>query len=107
MIELILLFFMCRHNSRLAKERGLSSGKWMLITVVLFFIFESIGLGLAMTHKNMVPPKNYSEAEKVAQEIAKYPEINLFALFVGVGGFLLVRYFIERKPVLKKDEPSV
>jgi hypothetical protein len=107
MIELILLFFMCRHNSRLAKERGLSSRKWILITIVLFFLFETVGLGLGMVHKNIIPPKNYSDAEAFTREIAKYPGITLFALFVGVGGFLLVRYYLERRPAVKKDEPPI
>jgi hypothetical protein len=98
MIELILLFFMCRHTGRLAAAKGLSPLTWRIFTVIAFFLFEIIGLGLAMAQKNITPPKTLQEAQQVAVD---HPGLSFFAMFVGAGGYLLIRAWLERKTPIK------
>jgi len=88
MIDLILLFFLARHISRIALAKGLKRGPWIVFTIIAWMIAELFGLAFAV---NMFGIKNF---------IA----INLFAIFCGLGGYLLVHAFIQKTPARKDDE---
>ncbi|MCP9753014.1 hypothetical protein [Ferruginibacter sp. HRS2-29] len=88
MIDLILLFFLARHIGRIAVAKGLKRGTWIIFTVVAWMLAEFFGMAFAI---NMFGTKNL---------IA----INLFAVFCGLGGYLLVHATLQKTPARTDDE---
>lgn len=88
MIDLILLFFLSRHIGRTALQKGLKRGPWIVFTIIAWMIAEFFGLAFAV---NMFGTQNL---------IA----VNLFAVFCGLGGYLLVHAFLQKTPARMDDE---
>ena len=94
MFEIIILFFACRYIGKLALRKGLSPIKWKLITILMFFIFAMIGMNISMY--NLGNPK--IETMQQSFDLFKnHPEVIFINLFVAFGGYLLVRFYLERK----------
>ena len=94
MFEIIILFFACRYIGKLALKKGVSPTKWKLITILSFFIFAMIGMNISMYNLS------YPKIETMQQSIElfkNHPEFIFINLFIGFGGFLLVRFYLERK----------
>jgi len=94
MPEIIILFFACRYIGKLALRKGLSPIKWKLITILLFLIFEMIGMNISMY--NLGNPKIETMQESI-ELFTIHPEIIFINLYVGFGGYLLVRFYLEKK----------
>jgi hypothetical protein len=94
MPEIIILFFACRYIGKLALRKGLSPIKWKLITILLFFIFEMIGMNISMY--TLGNPKIETMQQSI-ELFTNHPEFIFINLFVAFGGFLLVRFYLERK----------
>jgi hypothetical protein len=94
MPEIIILFFACRYIGKLALRKGLSPIKWKLITILLFLIFEMIGMNISMY--NLGNPKIETMQESI-ELFTNHPEIIFINLYVGFGGYLLVRFYLEKK----------
>lgn len=89
-IEILALIFLCKRNGELALQKGLKSRSWKLYTIAAWIVAEFFGfiLGLIMFGQS---------------DIKKMSQINVFqvsvvALFCAYGGYLFVRYNLEKKP---------
>lgn len=82
MIEIIALFFLCRKNGNLAKQKGLNHRVWWLNTICAWIVAEMIGvfLGLALFGQDNIPG------------------LMALALVSAFGGYLLVKAILEKKP---------
>jgi len=94
MPEIIILFFACRYIGKLALRKGVSPIKWKLITILMFLIFEMIGMNISMY--NLGNPKIETMQQSV-EFLKEHLNVIFINLFVGFGGYLLVRFFLERK----------
>jgi hypothetical protein len=90
MLEIIALIFLCRKNGELALQKGLRSRNWKLYTVVAWIVAELFGgiLGLMMFGQ--------SDLKKMSQ--MNLFQVSLVAIFCAFGGYLFVRYNLEKKP---------
>lgn len=80
MIEIILLFFLTRNIGVLAERKGQPPGRWKLYTVLAWFLFEIGGAIVSYT---------------IVQDLM----LNvIFGLVAAFGGFLLIKYRLERLP---------
>ncbi len=93
-MDLIILFFLCRKIGRIAREKDLKAFKWQLFTILSWFIFEGIGLVVALEWLGYQQIKTTNE---MIAAVTRNPGITFFSLFCGYGGYLLVRYILEKK----------
>jgi hypothetical protein len=93
-MDLIILFFLCRRIGSLAREKGLKAFKWQLFTILSWFILEGIGLMVAL---EWLGYQQIKTANEMIAAVTRNPGITFFSLFCGYGGYLLVRYILEKK----------
>lgn len=98
MLEILLLFFLCRKIGKIARERGLKPFRWQAYTVLAFFLMEGIGLNLALSWLEVGELKSM---EQITQFMMQHPGVFLFSLFTAFGGYLLVRMILEKRPEVK------
>lgn len=88
MLEILALIFLCKKNGALATKKGLKPGTWKLYTVLAWFVGEIAGVLFALA--------TFAEQNLVVAV--------LVGLMSAVGGYLLVRYILEKKPDAIEDE---
>lgn len=91
MIELILLFLLTKNIGVLAERKGEQPGKWKVITVLSWIACEIIGLMLGLM---LLGQRNLLG-------------LMFFGLFSAFGGYLLVRYVLEKKPDATNDIDNI
>lgn len=87
MLEIIVLIFLSKKIGALAIKKGLKPGNWKATMVIAWLGFEILGaiLGIVLLGEN------------------RTIEVMLIALCGGFGGFLLVKYILEKKPDIQDD----
>ncbi len=93
LIEIIALIFLCKKNGELAIQKGLKSKTWKIYTVVAWILAEFIGCIFAVLL--FIEPGQLNMKEIAQSNIAA---ISLVSLFAAFGGYLFVRYTLEKKP---------
>jgi hypothetical protein len=93
MIEIALCIFLTYKNGQLAKQKGESTRKWVLISVLAFIMAQTLATLIAVFLSYTGP----MDSEAIRKFIFSSPARLLLISVVGFGGILLVRYFIERK----------
>lgn len=115
MFEIVLLGYLAFRNGVRARQKGLNTMLWGGLTVLSFFFAQAIGIMVVMMNFmsgaiNMQlitspDPKVRLEAQKQFQELyAANPLHAITALLFGIGGYLLIRYILEKKPNKKQPE---
>jgi len=94
MTELIILFFLCRKIGNIAREKNMRPISWQLLTIFSFFLFEGLSFNIAIGWMGYSEIKTMNEMISI---ITKNPGIMLFSLFCGFGGYLLIRFILEKK----------
>lgn len=82
MLDLILLWFLAKSIGKLALKKGLPPLKWKLTLIVVYLAFEMIGLlfGISFFGTGDLLP------------------LLALGLVCAFGGYLLIRYILEKKP---------
>ncbi|MBK8710580.1 MAG: hypothetical protein IPL97_01660 [Niastella sp.] len=88
MLELIALYFLARYNGNTASRKGLKPGTWKIYTVVAWFSAEIIGFMLVI---NVLALKDLVS-------------LMLIGLASGFGGFLLIKFILDKKPDMYDDD---
>lgn len=96
-----IFFFIlfCVLNARLARKKGLTQGKWIWRTIAA--MFGGIFLGSLMVAVSYKGPADMVSLEKYLS-VNPLKEITIFMLMIGGG--LLVRYILEKKPDATSQE---
>ncbi len=96
MIEIILLYFLCKHIGQLALSKGLKPLTWKIYTILAWIAAEFLGLilGVILFGVNLESLKNTSELSKLM----------LFALVCAFGGYLFIRKILENRPNRQSSE---
>jgi hypothetical protein len=88
MIELFVLIFLTRNIGKLAARKGQRPGRWKLYTVLAWFAFEFPGALIGLF---------------ISQNI-------FLALLLGLGcafgGYLVMKYQLDKMPDLDKEWPG-
>jgi hypothetical protein len=82
MFEIIALIFLCKRNGILATRKGLKPGAWKFYTVLAWVVAEFIGIGFSIVFFGKT---NFIAAIGMG-------------LFSAFGGYLLVKYNLEKRP---------
>jgi hypothetical protein len=115
---LLLIFLGYRNNIR-AKAKGQNGLVWAFLTVAAYIFCESIGLLIVvslfcrdvvnihlLTHNSGnfdVVSKQFNQ--QVARALLDNPLRELAVVMFGMGGYLFVRYLLEKRP--DKKQPKV
>lgn len=93
MLEIIILYFLCKHIGKLALSKGLKPLPWKIYTILAWIAAEFIGviLGAVLFGINIETLKYTSELSRLM----------FFSLLCAFGGYLLVRKILENRP----DQP--
>jgi hypothetical protein len=89
-IEIVALFFLCKKNGLLALRKGLKSGLWQRYTILAWIVAESIGVLLA------IGPFGNKDMFSLSA--------NLMGLTSAFGGYLFIKYILEKKPDFYEDD---
>lgn len=82
MIELILLYFLAISVGKQAIQKGLPPLKWKFILLGAWIAFEFVGILFGMALFGM----------------GNLPALMALGIASAFGGYLLVRYILEKKP---------
>ncbi|MEJ7586951.1 MAG: hypothetical protein WKI04_05260 [Ferruginibacter sp.] len=88
MLEIIALIFLCKMNGNLAIRKGLKPGPWKWYTVLAWILTEMIGLVLGM----------------VLFGVDNLIGIMSLGLVSAFGGYLFIKYVLEKKPDSFEEE---
>jgi hypothetical protein len=94
MLEIVALFFLTRHVAQMARAKGLKPFPWQLRMVLSWFAAELLGIALAL--QLMGPPEPGTELTALGPE--KLLMIMGVGLVAAFGGYLLIRFQLERMP---------
>ena len=88
MIELIALYFLCKFNGQLAARKGLKPLTWRIYTILAWLVAEVLGviLGLLLFGKD---------------NLGSLAALGLVSAF---GGYLFIRYVLDKKPDMIGDD---
>lgn len=111
--HLALLIYLTFKNSTDAKLKDLNPYLYGVLTVVMFLIGEFIGFAVVILvflrgeidFVKAQADNNYREqaAQQIAQSFVSNPLNYATMLLIAFGGYLIVRYMIERVPEKKKN----
>jgi len=116
MFELILLVYLAFRNGVRAKLKGRNPVLWGFITAGAFFSAMVIGFMLVVSWfcKDVIDLNSLPSLDPKAQEVAMQQlllalsrnQLHLLTIeLFGIGGYLLIRFILERKP--DKKEPEI
>ena len=86
-IEIIALVFLCKKNGDLAIQKGLRATPWKWYTVLAWIVAEMGGIIIGMAF--------YGQLSAIQQNLLG---ISAFALFCAFGGYLFIKFLLDKKP---------
>jgi hypothetical protein len=95
-MDIILLIIACFWISRRAKENGLNPTNWVLRLIGVYVVFEITGVLISFSITGVDASGGYSQLQKVMAA--------LFGFVCAVGGFLLIKYNLDKKIAQKKEQ---
>ena len=110
----IVLIYLSSRNYYRAKRKGANGWIWAVITAVLSLVAMSMGM-LVVARMNsdkvnlsLIAAKDKKVAQAAMQALEAVVQgsvLNFVTIaFFGVGGYLLIRFILDRKPDLKEPE---
>jgi hypothetical protein len=93
LLDIIFFIAFAYFNSKLARRKGLPSSRWALFTVLA--MLGGIFLGAMVIYSTYHGPVDYNSV----QSFLMHNPLKIFTVYaLEIGGALLIRYIIERKP---------
>jgi len=116
MFDIILIAYFSYRNGVRAKLKGQNAITWGIVTALSYIVFMLIGFFVVVVNfcKNDINLNQLSSLDTKGREAAAQQLMNTFSAHplhvitmeaFGIGGYLLVRYLLERKP--NKKEPEI
>jgi hypothetical protein len=112
--SLLLLIFLSYRNGLKAKTKGLNGIVWGIITFFAIFITEMIGAAIVIFYfcRNIInverlatdPSYKDTAVQQLGQEFINNPLDPITIILFGIGGYLIVRFILDKKPG-KQDTP--
>ncbi len=113
---LLLMIYLGYKNSLRAKLKGQNPTLWAVVTVVAYIATFVIGFGFVVANfcKDVINLNQFALLDQKAKEEAAQQLVGVLASnplhfltmeAFGIGGYLLIRYILERKP--DKKEPEI
>ncbi|UAY52303.1 hypothetical protein [Ferruginibacter albus] len=107
MADAIILIFLCWGISIKARKKGLSSIRWIFYTIAAWFgaeLFIGAPLALSLSHINAEQLRNMVLNPTSNADLSQLLLFELIALMAAFGGYLVIRYNLEKKPDYDDNE---
>lgn len=118
-IGIFFLVILGYRNSVRAKLKGQNGLLWGLLTVISYILCQAFGLFIVIAlfcrdavDMNMLAHRsgNFDAVSKqfnqqVAKALSDNPLREITVFLAGIGGYLLIRYILDRKP--DKKQPQI
>ena len=115
MFEIILMCYLSFRNNILARRKGLNGMAWAALTAVAFLATLFLGVMVVVfgfcadkVNTSMMGSPDPKVRAVVTQQLLQLFNENPLHLvtveFFAFGGYLLIRYLLERKPEPKQPE---
>lgn len=115
MFEIVLLGFLAYRNSLLAKVKGQNPVLWAFVTVAAFLVFMVIGGmfviftfckdAINLNQISSFDPKQREAASQQLQQVLSANPLHMITIeLFAIGGYLLIRYILDKKPDKKQPE---
>jgi hypothetical protein len=115
MFEILLLAYLTYRNGIRAKQKGQNAIVWGIITAVTYFVGMMIGMFIVIIYfcKDVINLNSFAAMDLKARQAATEQLIEVFKAnplhmvtveLFGVGGYLLIRFILDRKPTKKDPE---
>lgn len=116
MYRILILGYLSYRNSVRAKQKGLNQWVWAMLTVAAFFsalvvgcfvvvlYFAADSTTFAMLQSTDEEVRN-AASQQILEVLGNSPLQLITIDIFGFGGYLLIRYILERKP--DKKEPEI
>lgn len=88
MLEIIAIVLLSKKNGKLAEQKGLKRGTWILYSVLCWIAFEVVGIIVGIIsfgQENIIPTY-------------------LLALFLAVSSYFFIRSILNKKPDTMDDD---
>lgn len=116
MFQLFLLIYLAYRNGVRAKLKGLNNWLWGIVTAITFLSTFTIGFMIVVFNFcadyididsfASPDPKVRSAVTMQLVELINNNPLHVFTIeLFGIGGYLLIRYILEKKP--DKKEPEI
>jgi len=93
LLDIIFFIAFAYFNSKLARRKGLPSGRWGLFTVLA--MLGGILIGSMVIYSTYRGPVDFNSVQSFLMQ----NPLKVFTVYaLEIGGALLIRYIIERKP---------
>lgn len=99
MLELVLIGYLAYTNSVRAKLKLQNPTIWAIATVGAFIVGELIGYLFTVLFFYKGPV----ESKALVSFYLQNPLHSTFALVCGFGGYLIIRYILDKMPTQKND----
>lgn len=96
---LFLIVYLSYQNAQLAKQKGKNTIGWVIVTVVAMFMAGIVGAMLMM-----IGYRGEVTQGAVNAFMLQHPVKVITIQFMTLGGYLLIRYFLEKMPDIKKKK---
>ena len=117
--SILLLCVLGYSNSTKAKQKGQKGLLWGVLTIVSYIIFQAVGLYIviALFCRDVVDMSILAKAsgnfdavskqfnDQVTKALMDNPLREATVFLFGLGGYLFIRFLLDRKP--NKKEPEV
>jgi len=109
LLYLILIGFLASKIRNLARRKGLNTFLWVVLMLVAWLFAGSIGSLFGMAYQGIDIMAIKQTKDLTDLPLSEQRILLLFNLFFAFGGFLLIRYILEKKPDLpeKKDIDAI
>lgn len=114
-LDVILMIYLSYRNSVRARVKGLNGWLWAGVTTLSFNFALLLGTGIVVFNfcadrVNMdllgsPDPKVRTAVTMQLAKIVSHNPLHVTTIWLfGIGGYLAIRYMLERKPNLRKQE---
>lgn len=112
--SLLLLIYLSYKNGVKAKQKSLNGVAWGIISMLACFFLEVIGMAIVVVYfcPNVIninrlstdPAYKETAVQLLQQEFIRNPLDYVTIVLFGIGGYLIVRFILDKKPG-KQDTP--
>lgn len=114
LIEIAFIGYLAYRNSSRAKMKGLNSTLWGAVTILAYGTAMLMGClvvciacaqNIDMSMMSSTDPAVQAAARQQLQEMLNGNWLHLFTIeFFALGGYLFIRYILDKKPNKKQPE---
>lgn len=91
MLEIIILYFLCKHIGQLSLSKGLKPLPWKIYTILAWIAAEFLGVIIGAILFGIDIQLALTEQKE------KLSGLMLFSLVCAFGGYLIVRRILEKR----------